>query len=1187
MDIIRGSSTSESGIEIDPDLALNLFEGGSFLILLDVPPKIEFGIDLNSWRTGTKFMGVKMIPPGLHFIYYSPVSKEGQVAPRTGFFHKFSKGEVLVKRWNDTSEQLDTVHDTQPFKLEKNLKNLDPHFGPYPYDHWKKWISLTNRISDATLSRLEPSEGIVYSVTHLVPKEFIMKSKGGEHTDEVPDLKTKAGTNIRYTSIPTKYTKGASPADITRNCLDTSFQLESFLQDFTKLYGDQVSSSMTTNNYIKEVLAEVQFSFICFLVGQHYDSFEHWKNLLVMLCSCDDALSKYPELFFRPSSRIYIFKQIKEVPDDFFVDIVSSNNFLVSILTTLFSNVRHGGNSIPESVKRKSAKFQNHLSKKFDWDFTNEEMDEEDMPYSPIVVLEKVRFSYENGVEILRNVDLRIDKGCVTALLGPSASGKTTILSSIVGIIKPSSGQVIRHYNSLGFMPQSYCLHEYFTVREIFKFYAMLYDIINPDTIINKIIRTMDLPPDRIIQNCSGGMKRRISLCCAVMHSPDLIILDEPSQKMEVLSLFLLITQKKQVWHINLLFLRKGRILQSGNVNELGDMGLNYYEQCLEDERRFRSDDPKPFNNKIEKLKNVILRPKLEFLDRNPCNSRRAFSSMFYKNLIVLKRHKLFMMFQAILPLLTVFIFTLSIGRSLKDIHITVLNEDQSDCSKQNIQRIKLVVDQVYSSLHQALEITIDKFFKECEISLNSSSILMNIDFSTDEKEDYDLTNGMMPVMANAILYFMAFALTADLTAGEKEAGLLHAHSTIRAPSTLSVQYQMCSKVFSSQFVALVFFSACVHLSHQAGNLSQDVIKDREHDDHHQHHHHHHEVHARLLSDPNLWLSASGAILIISLCGIFGVLIIPLMQKVFYQHLIQFLVALAIGTLAGDALLHLIPHALMFGIPLDHNDHEAFHSLSVWKGFTALLSLLLFFVFEKMINILGEWREKRNRFKGEKKVRIVRSGHKTSDRVVGERICKHKYSSYCVNDIDLDAVKPSSSVEGGDTNNHHHPPHIDEEEGKPLSAGTGPIIAPNKRPLLPALSDSCLNSSSSSSCWDKKNVESLNGVETSSSRALKAKAEEDGYETVFIREHEHVHHGHSHAHSHFHSAPNSISSVAWMVIFGDGIHNLADGMAIGAAFSESYMSGISTTIAVLCHELPHEIGDFAMLLKAGIGHTIR
>merc|ERR1719273_1145466 len=90
----------------------------------------------------------------------------------------------------------------------------------------------------------------------------------------------------------------------------------------------------------------------------------------------------------------------------------------------------------------------------------------------------------------------------------------------------------------------------------------------------------------------------------------------------------------------------------------------------------------------------------------------------------------------------------------------------------------------------------------------------------------------------------------------------------------------------------------------------------------------------------------------------------------------------------------------------------------------------------------------------------------------------------------------------------------------------------------------------------------------------------DTRDTVIITQHE-VHH-HGHAHSHLHSAPKNISSVAWMVIFGDGIHNLADGLAIGAAFGDGYMSGFSTSIAVLCHELPHEIGDFAMLLKAGM-----
>ena len=75
--------------------------------------------------------------------------------------------------------------------------------------------------------------------------------------------------------------------------------------------------------------------------------------------------------------------QIREVPEDFFVDIVASNNFLVSLLTTLFALVRDNS-EIDSKLKLKIEKFKTNLSLKFKWDFSEiddgEELDEEDRP---------------------------------------------------------------------------------------------------------------------------------------------------------------------------------------------------------------------------------------------------------------------------------------------------------------------------------------------------------------------------------------------------------------------------------------------------------------------------------------------------------------------------------------------------------------------------------------------------------------------------------------------------------------------------------------------------------------------------------------------------------------------------------------------------------------------------------------
>lgn len=55
---------------MDQSTAKQLFEAGAMLVFLDVPPGTEIGIDMHSWQTGEKFKGIKMIPPGIHFIYF-------------------------------------------------------------------------------------------------------------------------------------------------------------------------------------------------------------------------------------------------------------------------------------------------------------------------------------------------------------------------------------------------------------------------------------------------------------------------------------------------------------------------------------------------------------------------------------------------------------------------------------------------------------------------------------------------------------------------------------------------------------------------------------------------------------------------------------------------------------------------------------------------------------------------------------------------------------------------------------------------------------------------------------------------------------------------------------------------------------------------------------------------------------
>jgi ABC-2 type transport system ATP-binding protein len=154
-----------------------------------------------------------------------------------------------------------------------------------------------------------------------------------------------------------------------------------------------------------------------------------------------------------------------------------------------------------------------------------------------------------SGLAAVDNVSFCAAAGEVTGYLGPNGSGKSTTMKMITGLIEPTSGEIlfrgtridrnwIRYKQALGYVPEEPYLYPHLTGLEYLEMVAQLRWL--PSSVangrINGLLRAFGLHGDRhgAISSYSKGMRQKVLLSAALMHSPDLILLDEPFSGLDV-----------------------------------------------------------------------------------------------------------------------------------------------------------------------------------------------------------------------------------------------------------------------------------------------------------------------------------------------------------------------------------------------------------------------------------------------------------------------------------------------------------------------------------------------------------------------------------------------------------------------------------------------------------------------------
>ncbi|KAJ4706956.1 AAR2 protein family [Melia azedarach] len=242
---------------------------------------------LQMFSVGPAFKGIKMIPPGIHFVYYSSSSRDGkEFSPIIGFFVDAGPSEVIVRKWYQQEERLVQVSEEEEASYAQAVRSLefDKQLGPYTLSQYGEWKRLSSYITKSCIECIEPIGGEITVTAESGMTKNTPKTAMEKDLDE--QLKTSRFSmpvdkpqrkGCYYTSVPRVIKrKGIQGQELTSLNLDKTQLLESLI---TKDYGGSEDS----------LLGELQFAFIAFLMGQSLEAFLQWKSLVSLFFGCTEA----------------------------------------------------------------------------------------------------------------------------------------------------------------------------------------------------------------------------------------------------------------------------------------------------------------------------------------------------------------------------------------------------------------------------------------------------------------------------------------------------------------------------------------------------------------------------------------------------------------------------------------------------------------------------------------------------------------------------------------------------------------------------------------------------------------------------------------------------------------------------------------------------------------------------------